>query len=76
MMWKVSTAMVKAPIVLQLLLLAFKSTGVINWNWWLILLPLEIFLLIITTCFICMTILAIIFTYYGYQNKRDHSGSF
>ena len=75
-MWKVSTTMVKTPIVVQLLLLAFKSTGVIDWGWWIILLPIEILLLTIAVCLICMIILAIIFTYYGYQNKRDHSGSF
>ena len=75
-MWKVNTTMVKAPIVVQLLLLAFKSTGVIDWGWWIILLPIEILLLTIAVCSICMIILAIIFTYYGYQNKRDHSGSF
>ena len=75
-MWKVSTTMVKTPIVVQLLLLAFKSTGVIDWGWWIILLPIEILLLTTAVCLICMIILAIIFTYYGYQNKRDHSGSF
>lgn len=52
--------------LLQIAFIVLKLCGVIDWAWWLVLLPIEIWAVILLLCFLAVFILEIVDDVRGY----------